>query len=511
MPMKAVSLFVLYRLDKQYSIPKNRDTICLIPSAFTTVRFLKYWHILKITLVLSVTILLFACKKESFITTADARVTLTADTLKYDTLFTSTGSTSRVFKIINENDRKLKVSKVKIMGGTSSAYKINVDGIVGPEVNDLELEPNDSIYVFVQVTVNPSAANLPFVIRDSVLVSYNGKDRFVQLEAWGQNAHFFRNKIITTDETWVNDLPYVILGALVVDTNKTLTINKGCRIYTHADAPIIIDGSLKINGQKDTADRVYFRGDRLDDPYRDYPAGWPGIFIRGSSKDNIFNYTVIKNAYQAIALQGPAANANPKLTLNECIIDNAYDAGIISINSSITAKNLLVSNCGQNIALVKGGNYQFTHCTVVAYNGLIDHKKPVLYVSNFVKVNNVPQPENMDATFTNCIFWGDAGFQVDDEVVTQKDNSKAFDVRFVNVLWRVKTTPANITPPVPLVVINNLAPLFDSINTFKNYYDFRLRDDSPAKDTGINAGNIIDLDGKPRPVAKPDLGCFEKQ
>jgi hypothetical protein len=462
--------------------------------------------------ILSVTVLLFSCKKESFITAADARVALTADTLKYDTLFTSAGSTSRVFKIINENDRKLKVSKVKIMGGASSAYKINVDGFTGPEVNDLELEPNDSLYVFVQVNVNPSAASLPFVLRDSILINYNGNDRFVQLEAWGQNAHFFRNKKITADETWVNDLPYVILGALVVDTNKTLTINKGCRIYVHADAPIIIDGSLKINGQKDTADRVYFRGDRLDDPYKDYPAGWPGIFIRGSSKDNIFNYAVIKNAYQAIAIQDPASNANPKLTLNECIIDNAYDIGIIAINSSITARNVLVSNCGQNIALVKGGKYQFTHCTAVSYsNSFILHKNPVLLTSNFIRVNNIPQPENMDATFTNCIFWGDAGFQVDDEVITQKDNSKAFDVRFLNVLWRVKTTPANITPPVPLVVINNQPPVFDSINTFKNYYDFRLKDDSPAKNVGINTGTIIDLDGKSRPVGQSDLGCYEKQ
>ena len=44
----------LYRLDKQYSPISATPhlTICLIPSAFTTVRFLKYWHILKITLVL---------------------------------------------------------------------------------------------------------------------------------------------------------------------------------------------------------------------------------------------------------------------------------------------------------------------------------------------------------------------------------------------------------------------------------------------------------------------------
>ena len=107
------------------------------------------------------------------------------------------------------------------MGGSSSAYKINVDGFAIPEVNNLEIEANDSLYVFVQVNVDPNSANLPFIIRDSIQVSYNGNNRLVQLEAWGQNAHFFRNKEITTDETWTNDLPYVILGYLYIDQNKT--------------------------------------------------------------------------------------------------------------------------------------------------------------------------------------------------------------------------------------------------------------------------------------------------
>ena len=156
-----------------------------------------------------------------------------------------------------------------------------------------------------------------------------------------------------------NDLPYVILGYLRVNANKKLTINKGCRIYVHADAPIIIDGTLQVNGLKDTIDRVYFTGDRLDEPYKNYPASWPGIYFSASSKDNVFNYAVIKNSYQSIAVLDPSPNANPKLTLNECVIDNSYDYGIVASNSSITARNCLISNCGKNIALIKGGTYTF--------------------------------------------------------------------------------------------------------------------------------------------------------
>src|SRR5215831_4680520 len=278
-------------------------------------------------------IVLLGCKKESFITSPDARVTITADSLKYDTVFTTAGSVTQSFKIVNENDQKINISSVKLMGGNSSAYKINADGFVGPEINNLEIAANDSAYVFVSVVIDQNTNDLPFIVQDSIRISYNGRDRWVQLEAWGQNAHFFRNKEITSNETWTNDLPYVILGSLTIDTNKILTIDRGCKIYVHADAPVLVNGTLHVNGQKDSTDRVYFRGDRLDDPYKDFPASWPGVFFNSSSKDNSLNYAVLKNAYQAIASQDPSLNSNPKVSLNQCIIDNAYDAGIVTLNS----------------------------------------------------------------------------------------------------------------------------------------------------------------------------------
>lgn len=455
-------------------------------------------------ILLSCLILLYSCRKESFITSSDARLSITVDTLKYDTVFTTTGSVTQSFKIINENNQKLRISSVKVMGGAASAYKINVDGFIGPEVNDLEIEANDSLYVFVQVNINPNAANIPFIITDSIQISFNGNDRLVQLEAWGQNAHFFREKEINSDETWSNDLPYVILGYLYVAEGKKLTIDKGCRIYVHADAPIIVDGTLLVNGLKDTADRVYFRGDRLDEPYKDFPAGWPGIYFRSTSKDNVLNYAVLKNGYQTIAVEDPSPNANPKVTLNECIVDNSYDYGIVAINSSITARNTLVSNCGKNIFLVQGGNYQFTHCTGVSYsNGYILHKDPVLTVSNYA--NNVSH--NLTAVFRNCIFWGDNGL-TKDEVVVVKNGNTTFNVNFDQALWKVETPPSNV---MTSGIISNLPPVFDSIDINNSYYNFRLQSISPALNKGVNTPDNIDLDGKPRPVGLPDLGCYEKQ
>jgi hypothetical protein len=457
---------------------------------------------------ISILILFYSCKKESFITSPDAQVTITADEIKFDTVFTTTGSITQSFKIINENDQKLRLSSIKLMG-SNSYFRINADGFIGPEVSNIEINANDSVYVFVSVSIDQSTANLPFIVRDSIQVNYNGTKRQINLEAWGQNAHFFRNKKITADEIWNNDLPYVILGSLTVDANKKLTINKGCRIYVHADAPLLIDGTLEINGAKDTLDRVYFQGDRLDEPYNDFPASWPGIIFRATSRDNLFNYTVIRNAYQAIVTQDPSPNANPKLILNQCIVANAYDAGIIAINSSIRATNCLVSNCGKNVILAKGGDYQFTHSTVASFsNSYILHRDPVLFVSNYILVNNVPVTANLTALFRNCIFWGQGG-TVDDEVIVAKSGNTIFNVSFNENLWKVLNTPGNITSSG---IINNQDPLFDSINTSKRFYSFRLKDNSPAKNTGSNAGITIDLDGKPRPVGTaPDLGCYEKQ
>jgi len=73
------------------------------------------------------------------------------------------------------------------MGGAGSPYKINVDGTAGPELTNLELKANDSLYVFVQININQNTSNLPFIVRDSIQITYNGNVKKVQLEAWGQH------------------------------------------------------------------------------------------------------------------------------------------------------------------------------------------------------------------------------------------------------------------------------------------------------------------------------------
>jgi Periplasmic copper-binding protein (NosD) len=433
-------------------------------------------------------------------------LTLFTDTVHFDTVFTTTGSVTKFFKIFNTNEQGLHIGSVALKGGDSSPFMINVNGTIGPVVNGLSIAARDSAYVFVTVKVDPSTASMPFVVRDSIEISYNGNREFVQLEAYGQNARFLRNRVITGDEVWQAGLPYVLLGGLEVAQGGRLTIEKDCKIYAHADAAILVKGTLDVQG-RDMA-RVVFASDRLDEPYKDFPAGWPGIIFTKESKDNRIENAVIRNAYQGIVVAEPSSNSNPKLFLNETIIDNAYEAGLLASNTSIIARNLLISNCGNNLQLAGGGQYEFTHCTVASfYNGFISHKYPVLQVQNYFMQNGLTFSGNLNAVFRNCIFWGEGG-PVEDEVVVNKEGNTTFSVLFDHVLWKVQKTPENATIQA---AINNQSPEFETIDAEKNIFDFRLKESSPALNKGTASNVLKDLDGKPRPVEVADLGCYERQ
>lgn len=450
-----------------------------------------------------------SCKKDNFITSSDARLSTSVDSLRYDTVFTSVGSITQSFKINNLNDQKLLLSSVKLMGGSSSPYKINVNGLATTEASNVEINANDSIYVFVSVNIDPTVNNLPFIVSDSIQITYNGNKRFVQLESFGQNAYFLRDSVVSVNTSFQNDKPYVILGSLTVNNNVTLNIPSGARIYAHANAPIIVDGTLNCNGTYNN--QIVFNGDRLDNDYKDLPASWPGIYFRQTSKNNNLIFTQIRNAYQAVVVYNQATNLNPKVTLSKCIIDNTYDAGIYSINSSITADNCLISNCGDNIKILYGGKYNFTNCTVASYGSFyIQHKNPVLFITNHFEESGTTYTEDLNANFTNCIFWGENG-NVENEISTSKKGANSFAINVTNCIYKAKADPDNV---IFTSIIKNQKPEFDSIDVNKKYYDFQITKNilAPGLNAGATTSFTVDLNNNPRVVgSKPDIGCYEKQ
>jgi len=460
------------------------------------------------TLLLSVLAggLLISCQKQSN-QNGGARLFLSADTVSFDTVFAATATVTQQVKVINNNDFSVAISSVSLAGGSASPFIINIDGSPGPELTNIGIAANDSLIIFVTVYIRAGSGTVPFQLNDSIRISYNGKEQFVQLTAWGQNAHFLKNLVIQHDTVWPNDLPYVIYGSLTVDSNATLTIQPGTHIYMHADAPVYVDGSLKVLGDSLGNQRVYFTGDRLDLPYANYPGSWPGIFFRQNSRDNVLNYAVLQNGNQTLVSEGLSTDLNPKLSLNQCIINNSLAEGILAVQSSIHAVNCLVSNCGQNIVIGLGGVYQFEYCTVASYStNLLFHQQPVLTVSNSGSNGSQIVTNDLNAGFINCIFWGGDG--VPDEAAIEKQGTNLFNVLFDHTILKQQNYPANIDSSFFWL---NTDPLFIATGTPDNTYNFQLQPGSPALDRAANPGINIDLNGDPRPVTLSDLGCYERQ
>jgi hypothetical protein len=459
-----------------------------------------------LSLVISGT-LLVSCQKQSGLN-GNAFILSSADSVYFDTVFTTVGAVTQQVKLINPNNQAIGISSITLMGGSSSPFIINIDGTPGPVASNLQIPANDSLYIFVTVFPKPVTSNSPFILQDSIRITYNGMDKLIKLSAWGQNAHFLKNQLISATTTWPNDLPYVIYGGLRIDSNVTLTIQAGVHVYMHADAPLYIDGTLKVLGDSGVSNQVYFTGDRLDLPYSNFPGSWPGIYFRQTSMDNILNYAVIQNGYHSLIVEDPSLDANPKLSLNQCTINNSLLEGILGIQTSIKAVNCLISNCGQNIVISLGGMYQFQYCTVASYsNNLISHQQPVLNVSNAGTDGNQIFTNDLSADFVNCIFWGSAG--IPNEAQISKQGNTVFNILFDHSILKQQDYPANIDSSA--LLLNSNPQFIDTAGYPVNNYNFRVEASSPAINNATNINVLIDLGGFPRPANQSDLGCYERQ
>ena len=220
---------------------------------------------------------LSGCQGDKFYLGADARVAFSQDTVLFDTVFTTIGSASQAFRIVNDSPGRILLEDISLEDGEGSLFRINVDGIPGPSVGNLALEEGDSLYVFVEVTIDPGSANLPFIVQDRIRVIINGFSQFVTLNAYGQNAFFHGAPgSLTTlpcDEVWVAQRPHVIYGVVGVAEGCNLTIEAGSAIHVHAGGGIYVDrGTLEANGE--LGQEVVFEGDRLEPSYADIPGQW---------------------------------------------------------------------------------------------------------------------------------------------------------------------------------------------------------------------------------------------
>jgi hypothetical protein len=78
------------------------------------------------------------------------------DTVIFDTVFTTIGSITRQFKVYNPSSDEVTISSIYLAGGQQSKYRLNVDGTPGIIFSNVTIQGNDSMFVFVDVTLDPN-------------------------------------------------------------------------------------------------------------------------------------------------------------------------------------------------------------------------------------------------------------------------------------------------------------------------------------------------------------------
>jgi hypothetical protein len=190
-----------------------------------------------------------------------------------------------------------------------------------------------------------------------------------------------------------------------------------------------------------------------------------------------------------------------KLYLDKVVIKNSLQNALIGLNSKITASNCLFYNSGSNLVVMAlGGEYAVDNCTFYNAGSFgLSHKNEILALSNFAQNQNGGAINTLEkADITNTIIYG----TLSEEILLSNLAQAGFNYNFRNCLLK---TEMDIDADNKIVnSIKNINPQFES--TFD--YNFRLTENSPCIDAGLDNGLLDDLDFNARQIPI-DIGAFE--
>jgi hypothetical protein len=381
----------------------------------------------------------FACRKPNvYDTSPSVQLAFSSKQVSFDTVFTATGSATKNFIVRNTSSKAIKISEIKLAGGDASQFRMNVNGVAGTDFHDFEIDVGDSIFIFVEVTVNPNSETSPFIAKDSITFQLNGNQQYVNLMAYGQNAHYFKSVVLYHDTTWKSDLPFVIVNSMGIARGVTLTIDEGVKIYSHDRSAIISDGTIKIMGTKDKP--VILSGDRLEQKYKNTAGQWYGIQFLNKSEGNIIQHAIIQNAIIGIEADSmPVTPGKSKLSIQKTVIKNMTSAGLAAFGSYITGQDLLVYSCGQSVIYCDlGGQYMFANCTFDNSYPPSAQPNATIVLGNTDYTNSSTGQVlvgNLSASFRDCIIWGN----IDDEVQFIRKGTGTFADTFQYNVVKSKT------------------------------------------------------------------------
>ncbi len=393
-------------------------------------------------LFIGILILFSSCRKDFDTVPSSGKLEFSKNKIYLDTVFTNIGSSTYSLKVYNRSNKDISIPVVQLAKGLNSKYRMMVDGMTGNGkiFNNVELLAKDSLYIFIETTANIADTEPDFTYNDKILFDLGSNQQSVDLATLIQDANFiFPNRALATDPKeilnviglqgleghtltdselhWTNAKPYVIYGYAAVPAGKTLIIDKGTRVYFHAESGLIIDdtATLNINGEVNifdadgkiiTQNEVTFEGDRLEPDFEDVPGQWGTVLIFSGASNNI-NHLTLKNSTVGLFMQRNVVATTPNLYITNSQFYGCSSFGILARNSTITGKNLVINSAGQaNLYCSQGGNYDFTHCTF--NNNWSSSKQVSVLLDDYVTDNNGVFAGSfpLNSNFKNCIIYG---------------------------------------------------------------------------------------------------------
>ncbi len=458
------------------------------------------------------------------------------DTVFLDTVFTNISSSTRTLKVYNRSGENINIPTIGLGNGEDSFYRLSVNGIPGKTFENIPLLAKDSIFIFVEATIDFDTVTDPLYV-DQIVFDQGSNQQQVELVTLVQDAIFLYPErdaegiketiVIGVDEEgeeievegfylegspeWTDRKPYVIYGFAAVRGGNTLTIGEGAQVYFHDNSGLVVDpgASLKVEGTLEK--KVRFQGDRLESFFDEIPGQWSGILLREGSLNHSIDHAIVKNSIVGLFADGAEGEAGHALRMSNSEIYNTSSFGLLARNTDVFGSNLVIGNNGSaSLACSEGGSYRFAHSTFANYWASGVRVLPAVFVSN--AADGSEDSRGLRAEFENCIIDGNQGI----EFLLQDGGESPFDFSFSNSLLRFED-PGGVFAGDPLYDFSN-----DNLyrnNVYNGEPDFldvesndlRIGGDSEA----IGIGNILvardvpfDLLGLSR-INEPDAGAYQ--
>ena len=458
---------------------------------------------------------------DKWTTSPTAMLTMSMDTIAFDTLITNQSSATKTLVVFNHNDEGVRISRVELAKGAGSPFRVNIDGqyLAGGVGEDFEVRRRDSIYARLEVKLPESNSDDISQHEDELVFTLeSGIVQKVVLTASGMDVIILRGETITSDRTLDAKRPYLIYDSLVVQNGATLTLPEGCTLMFHDKTSLLVHGSLVANGTLEHP--VVMRGDRTDRmfpylPYDNTPNRWGGIHFFADSHDNELIQCDIHSGDYGIICDSTFIDddTEPLLLMNDCVLHNIGGPGLVLTHCRTQIVGTQISNTLGHCVDIEGGAHTFIHCTIAQFYPLSANRGDALYIAD-MEGESIYRELHW-AYFLNCVITGYA----DDVIMGNFSENTLPDVDFLfqNSLLRTVATDDERFQSIRYDLPDSLEVTgkehFKLMDTYNFLYDFAP--DSLSAIRGLADPEFsrlfpVDRRGVSRMAdGSPDAGAYE--